>query len=65
MEVSDELLSLLKETMDQKPRFSTTLLKNDLACPSTWTEEGTDTCLLLGEQLKFLILFQEANHHLI
>ena len=32
IEVNDELLFLLKETMDQNPRFSSILMKNDLAC---------------------------------
>lgn len=32
IEVNDELLFLLKETMDQNPRFSSTLMKKDLAC---------------------------------
>lgn len=34
IDVSDKLLFLLKETMDQKPRLSSTLMINDLAFPS-------------------------------
>lgn len=34
IDVSDKLLFLLKETMDQKARLSSTLMRNDLAFPS-------------------------------
>lgn len=48
LDVSEKLFFLLKETMDQRPRLSSTLMKNDLTFPSI-LDKGRKSHIVLFE----------------